>query len=306
MPRLFLVFVLLASGSLRAMDGNSYLTVEGGGGVPLQVVTAGSSDKPAILFIHGLAQSHFSFHKQFQSSLSDDFYLVSFDLRGHGASAKPWETNGYDSPEVWAQDVAAVIAATGIRRPLLVGWSFGTLVALDFIRVRGAEQVAGVVLTGAIGGLLPFRLPSEEDPNVAKFQRVRQLQMSADPRDQVAASHQMVDWLTTARVPESERDVLRSTSMMLPAYARRAIYTRRQDNRDLLPRLASTPMLLALGADDNAVMLEDGASLAAKYTNINLSLYENAGHSVFYEQAERFDRELRAFAVISDLTVANR
>ncbi|MFT7286526.1 MAG: non-heme chloroperoxidase [Halieaceae bacterium] len=306
MPRLFLVFVLIASGSLQATGKNSYLTVEGAGGVPLHVVTAGDSDKPPILLIHGLAQSHYIFHKQFQSALADDFFLVSFDLRGHGASAKPWMTSAYDSSAVWAQDVAAVMEATGVRKPLLVGWSFGTLVALDFIRVFGAEQVAGVVLTGAIGGLLPFRLPPEEDPDVAEFQRVREQQFSADPRDQVAASYRMVDWLTSAVVPEDERDVLRSTAMMFPAYARRAIYTRRQDNRDLLSVLASTPVLLALGADDNPVMLEDGASLAADYPNITRSLYENAGHSVFYEQAERFNRELGEFAGVRRLESPDR
>jgi non-heme chloroperoxidase len=296
MRRLVLILILVATGSLQATGETTFQTVEGAGGVPLNVMTAGNIDNPPILLIHGLGQSHYIFHKQFDSRLTEDFFLVSFDLRGHGASGKPWMASDYNSSDVWAADVAAVIAATGIRKPLIIGWSFGTLVALDFIREYGAEQVAGVVLTGAIGGLLPFRLPPKEDPNVAEFQLVRQQQFSTDPRDLVAASYRMVEWLTSAAVPADERDVLRSTAMMFPAYARRAIYSRSQDNRDLVSVLANTPVLLALGADDNPVMLEDGAKLAEEYSNITRSLYEGAGHSVFYEQPARFNRELINFA----------
>ena len=197
------------------------------------------------------------------------------------------------------RDLAAVIGATAIERPLIVAWSFGTLVALDYLRQAGADAVAGLVMTGAIGALKPFRMPTEEDPLTAEFARVRQLQLSPDPRDQLAASERMVDWLTSSPLPDAERAVMQASTMMFPAYARRAIYTRRQDNSDLPAAMARLPVLLALGSDDNPLMLEDGASLAEEHESFSLSLYEGAGHSVFLEQPERFNNELQQFAVKS-------
>jgi pimeloyl-ACP methyl ester carboxylesterase len=51
-----------------------------------------------------------------------------------------------------------------------------------------------------------------------------------------------------------------------------------------------------MGADDNAGMLKDAELLSKTFPNVCLSVYTNAGHSVFYEQPTRFNTELRSFA----------
>jgi pimeloyl-ACP methyl ester carboxylesterase len=298
MIRLLVLLVLLGALLVTACQAESvlnYLTVKGAGGVPLSVVTSGSSEKPAIIFIHGIGQSHYIFHKQLRSSLTDDFYLVAFDLRGHGASGKPWDTAAYTHSATWADDVAAVIAATQAIKPVIVGWSYGTLVALDYIRQYGTSKLSGVALTGSLGALRPFTLPSKEDPNTADFLRVRQLQLSPDPRDQLAAVERMVGWLTTNPVSSSEHRMLKSIAMMFPVYARKAMYSRAQDNQDLLQTLTKLPVFLAMGADDNSGMLKDAQALSKSYSNVRLSVYTDAGHSVFYEQPERFNTELHNF-----------
>ncbi len=295
MYRIFITLVLLSLPLVTRADIR-YLEILGADGVPLVVATAGNPANPPILFIHGIASSHFAFHRQLESSLADDYYLVAPDLRGHGGSGKPWEPAAYTSSTSWAGDVDAVLAATGSERPLVVAWSYGTLVALDYLRERGAAAVSGLVLTGAIGALKPFRSPAEDDPQVAEFQAARALLTSADPRDQVEASERILGWLTHTPLPAAEHRVMQSIAMMFPTYARQAIYTRAQDNRDLLPQLADVPILLALGAEENKLVLEDAAALARDYSNISLSRYTGAGHSVFLEQPEQFTAELRGFA----------
>jgi pimeloyl-ACP methyl ester carboxylesterase len=290
-------FLGMALGAVcQAEPSLNYSTVQGAYGVPLNVVTAGSSKQPAIVFIHGIGQSHYMFYKQLESDLADDFYLVAFDLRGHGASGKPWNTDAYTQSATWADDVAAVIAATQARSPVIVGWSYGSLIALDYIRQYGTSELAGFVLSGSLGSLRPFNLPAEDDPNTAEFLRIRQLQFSPDPRDQIAALERMVGWLTSKPVPPSEQRMLKSIAMMFPLYARRAMYTRRLNNQDLLETITKLPVFLAMGADDNAGMLKDASELSAAYPNVRLSVYNDAGHSVFYEQPTRFNTELRNFA----------
>lgn len=293
MMRWLLLLVMLIVLPCRAADWN-YLTVAGTDGVPLNVVTAGQAEHPAIVFVHGIGQSHYSFRKQLDSELAEDFFLVAFDLRGHGASGKPWTEDAYASA-VWAADVAAVIAATQAQQPVIVAWSYGTLVALDYVRRFGTSAIAGLNLTGALGALRPFRMPAADDPEAAEFARLRELQLSPNPRDQFAASQRMVRWLTAEPLPETEQQVMQSISLMLPVYARQAMVSRPLDNQDLLPVL-KLPVLVALGAEDNAGIQEDAAELAAGLPNFSLSVYAGAGHSVFYEQPERFNAELRRFA----------
>lgn len=296
MIRILLLLSFFIGPLCQAEQTLNYQTVKGAGGVPLSVVTAGNSERPAIVFIHGIGQSHYMFHKQLKSSLANDFYLVAFDLRGHGASGKPWDTMTYTQSATWADDVAAVIAATQARKPIIVGWSYGTLVVLDYIRQYGTSKLSGVAFTGSLGALRPFTMPTEDDPNTAEFLRIRQLQLSPDPRDQIAAVESMIGWLTTAPVSPSEQRMLKSIAMMFPAYARRAMYSRTLDNQDLLDAMTKLPVFLVMGADDNAGMLKDAAALTENHPNFHLSVYTGAGHSVFYEQPKRFNAELLSFA----------
>jgi pimeloyl-ACP methyl ester carboxylesterase len=289
----WLCAALLLAGPARA--DWAYRSVAGTDGVPLNVVTVGDPARPAILFIHGIGQSHYSFTRQLDSALADEFFLVAFDLRGHGRSGKPWQAEAYQQPAAWAGDVAAVIEATGIRRPVMVAWSYGTLVAMDFIRERGATGLGGLVLTGAVGALRPFRPPPADDPNAAQFAHIRELQTSPSLVDNIRASEQMVGWLTAEPLPENDRQIFQAISLMLPAYARVAMMDRRFDNQDLADAL-SLPTWLVIGREDSAGTLENAAELAATHDNVRLSVYEGAGHSVFFERPQRFNAELRQFA----------
>ena len=297
----------LAAGAAAAAPAqDAYLTVSGSGGVPLQVVTAGDPANPPILLIHGIGQSHFMFYRQFQSRLTEDFFLVAFDLRGHGASGKPWALADYGSSAVWAGDVRAVLDALDIERPLIVAWSFGTLVAMDYLREYGPESVRGLLLTGSLGALLPFRMPDTDDTEAAEFAAVRALQLSENPRDRSEAGQRGVDWLVSDPLPPEDREVILAYTYMFPAYARRAIFARAFGNTDLRGLLDRLPVHIAIGSEDNPLMAEDAEVLAREHAGVSLSVYEDAGHSVFYERPERFNRELRQLFARATASAAHR
>jgi pimeloyl-ACP methyl ester carboxylesterase len=46
--------------------------------------------------------------------------MIAYDLRGHGESDRPVESERSSQDRPWADDVAAVIAAAALRRPVLV------------------------------------------------------------------------------------------------------------------------------------------------------------------------------------------
>ncbi len=273
-----------------------YATVEGADGVPLNMVSAGDPAAPAILLIHGIGQSHYSFVRQLDSDLARDFYLVTFDLRGHGESGKPWQAEAYTDARKWAADVDAVLDASGARRPVVVAWSYGTLVLIDYLRVFGGRALAGINLTGALGGVVPFRAPPADDPGMARFAEIRRLQMSNDFGERQRAAEQMVDLLTATPIPAPYREIFMSVGFMQPLHVRRAMLARASDNQDLLPQLVELPVLVSAGSEDNVFLTEDGKALAEAHASVTFSGYAGAGHSVFFEQPERFNAELRAFA----------
>jgi pimeloyl-ACP methyl ester carboxylesterase len=269
-----------------------FSTVTGPGDVPLNVVEAGPAGAPGILLLHGFSQTHLSFGAQFDDPvLTRDFHLVAFDLRGHGNSGKPWAAADYTG-EVLAGDVAAVIEATGLRRPVIVAWSFGGLVAMHYVRRFGATNLAGLNLTGTVGQLVPPPPPAPGTPPV-DAEWVRRM-LSDSLADNLLAAERSVDLLVARPMPPAWRERTLRAAMTMPAYAKRAIGPTMPDNADLAPKL-TIPVLFSAGARDAIAPVAMVQPAAATLPNASVSIYADAGHSPFAEAPERFNRELAAF-----------
>ncbi|MCU0757796.1 MAG: alpha/beta hydrolase [Steroidobacteraceae bacterium] len=300
---------LAASASAGAADGAAtakpaavaaaapalrFQVVEGAGGVPLNVVTAGDRSKPPILLVHGIGQSYVSWEHQLKPPVTDQFYVVAFDLRGHGNSGKPWSKESYTDYRNYAGDVKAVIEATGLDRPLLVGWSYGTLVVADYVRTYGTSGLRGIELVGAYGGFTPPPAPAPAEM-AAQMARTRELQLSGSLEDNIAAARGGVRFLTARDMGPAYWERATQLSLMLPAYARRHMFDRPIANMDLIPKIG-VPMLVNVGVQDRSTPEAPGRELAAKVPGSRVSVYPDSGHSPFAEEPERFNRELIEFA----------
>jgi len=92
-------------------------------GTELSTLTAGESNRPAILFVPGWTMGAEVFAKQFDD-LTDDFRIVSFDPRGQGESSKP--SRGYTYQER-AKDLRAIVEWIDQDDISIVSWSAGVL-----------------------------------------------------------------------------------------------------------------------------------------------------------------------------------
>src|SRR5215472_15639432 len=118
-------------------------------GLSIAAQAWGNPGGPEILFIHGFMQSHLSWARQTGSDLAREFRMVTYDLRGHGDSEKPLAPERYRSGQAWADELAAVIAAAGLKRPVLVGWSYAGRVVSDYLETHGGAGIAGINLVNA-------------------------------------------------------------------------------------------------------------------------------------------------------------
>lgn len=291
------VAILLASLLLlianQALANPQYREIEGHSGVPLNVVTAGDPDNPGILFIHGFSHSSLAFARQFESHLAKDFYLVSFDMRGHGLSGKPWDHEAVGPSKVWADDVAAVIEATGLENPVLVGWSYGGFVVADYIRHYGDDAIAGVNLVGSLGGLVQ-RSREEESKAVGSVVELARKSRSFNPRENIEAAELTAEEFFTPNMTEEERVEQFVQGLMMPSYFRRQMRSRNLDNSDVLEKF-TIPVLLTRGADDLAMSEMATDALNEALPQSTLSLYLDTGHLPFYQKPERFNLELANF-----------
>ena len=103
------------------------------------------------LLVHGLASNARLWDGVAAALAAAGHPAVAVDLRGHGASDKP--DDGYDVVTV-AADVAALVAALGLERPIVAGQSWGGNVVLELAR-RSPETVRGIVCVD--GGWIELR-----------------------------------------------------------------------------------------------------------------------------------------------------
>lgn len=102
---------------------------------------------PTLLLVHGGLGLDHSYLRAGYLPLADRVRIVSFDQRGCGRSPDPTDWNTADYQD-WVTDIDAVRHAAGATRPILVGHSFGGVLALEYA-LRWPDRVAGLILTGA-------------------------------------------------------------------------------------------------------------------------------------------------------------
>ena len=103
---------------------------------------------------------------------------------------------------------------------MVLGWSYGTLVVMDYIREYGTGRLSSVVLTGALGGIVPFRMSASDDARGATLAEASRLRESPDFADRLKGADIVVDLLTAKPAPPPYRQLFMMVGFMFPNYAR--------------------------------------------------------------------------------------
>jgi non-heme chloroperoxidase len=268
--------------------------VRGGGGVELSVLEGGNRSGTPILFIHGYLQSAACWCKQLESDLAGDFRLIAFDLRGHGASEKPLRSEAYSDSKLWADDVAAVLAQLDVRRALIVGWSYAGYVIADYLRFYGQERIGALAFVSAVTRRGDEKVRNFADP---RFAQLFPALFSEDAHVYGAALEAMTDLLVADRdrLDASTRAEIIEGAARIPAIAREGMQRRKVENDDVLAAI-TVPVLCVHGAQDAVVLPASSVHNASMIPAAELTFYESVGHSAFFEDPARFNRDLRMLA----------
>ena len=242
-----------------------------------------------VILIHGWPLSSDSWDDQALAS------AIAYDRRGFGRSSQPW--NGYDY-DTLADDLAAVIAQTGVRDAVLVGFSMGGGEVARYLSRHDGKSVAKAVLVSAS---LPYRLKTSDNPlgaEQAAFDKTAQAIRDDRPKflagffekffavtaDAQPASPQLLEWARSIGMQAS----LQATLGCAKSFT----------TTDFRPELASfkVPTLIIHGSNDQVVPIESSSRLTAKgIAHATLLTYEDAPHGLFVTHKARLTTDLLDF-----------
>ena len=288
---ILLVFMCVPGWSQEQAQPQKPVMVAGGGGTKIAVYEYGNPAGPAVLFVHGVSQSHLSWARQYKSPALQNLRMIVIDLRGHGASEKPSNAKSYTNSKMWANDINAVIKAKNLRKPAIVGWSYGGYVITDYVREYGVGSLGGVVFVDA---------GTQAGTEAAKAH----FGAGSKPLGGMLDSRQEINIPATAEFiknctvkPLSADDFLETFAynMAVSPEVRLAMMSRRTDGNDALAKI-TVPVLVVQGEKDTVVLPAGSDYIAERVKHARKSYYPNAAHMPFFEDPERFNRELAEMA----------
>lgn len=101
-------------------------------------------NRPTIVLLHGLSANHTTWLPAIKKFQEAKFNILAPDLRGHGFSDKTKKRASYRLP-VFADDLDMILKKEGLKKIILIGYSFGGYVALQYA-LSHPQSLAALVL----------------------------------------------------------------------------------------------------------------------------------------------------------------
>ena len=258
--------------------------------------------KPTLLLLHGGPGFDHSIYKPAYSALADIAQIIYLDHRGNGRS-EDGPREGWHLAQ-WGDDVRAFCDALGITDPIVLGASFGGMVALAYA-TRHPDHPSKLVLisTEAAGD-------THLDRRVALFERFGGLEVGAlarrrfldadSPRDQAAVdAWRKLAFPVYTRTPRDPNLGSRTVGRPEVALHFSAKPGGESHTFNMFPDLhrIQCPTLVMGGEDDPMHPIESQADIAAALPAhlVQFERFADCGHAVVPDAPERAMALLRDF-----------
>ena len=238
---------------------------------------------PAIVFAHGLGSNHMTWWQQV-AHFRTRFTCVTFSHRGYPPGS---EIAGGPDPKDYGADLAALIGALKLTDVRLIAQSMGGVSALEYM-LSFDHCVRALVLTSTSGTIQKSAIRLNDPQRLADWQRdaaaaraeMQRIGIAPTAGSRMAREQPELHFLYQEIANASaafDREALRARNA--------AIATRSPD----VLRNIKVPTLFITGGEDTTYPPFLSDALAPLMPNARVERVADAGHSVYFQRAARFN-----------------
>jgi proline-specific peptidase len=275
---------------VKVGDVSLFFDVEG---AKLRPDGAKMREVPTVVLLHGGPGFDHSTFKPHFSRLAEVAQVIYLDHRGNGRSDRG-DPGKWNLPQ-WGDDVRAFCEALEIAHPIVLGLSFGGMVAMSYA-TRHPEHPAKLVLSSTAAR-------TSYDRSLAMFEKLGGAEVREaarrffeDPNPKTGPEFQRVCMPMYNRTPQpaeaSKRTIMNFELIF-------GFFRKESRSFNFIPslKMIKCPTLICAGKMDPITPLADSEDIAAAMAPgiARLEVFENAGHGAHRDEPDRFFKVLNEF-----------
>lgn len=248
-----------------------------------------NADK-TIVFLHGWPGSHELFEYQYNYFIKEGYRCIGIDQRGFGKSDRP--TSGYDY-DTLSDDVKTVVDTIGVSNFTLLGHSTGGAIALRYMNRHLGKGVNKLILCAAAAPSLikrsyfPYGLKSEVVYEIIKqtySDRPKMLKNFGEIFFYKKPSKYFMEWFMYLGFQAASWSTTEIANTWL---GEEGLF---EDIKNI-----NVETLILHGIHDKVCLFSLAEEQKKYIKNSKLIKFENSGHGLFYDERDRFNKEVKDF-----------
>jgi pimeloyl-ACP methyl ester carboxylesterase len=241
---------------------------------------------PPLVMITGYSATMEGWDRRFVDALAHRYRVVIFDNAGVGL------TRALPAPltvDAMADQTSALIAALGLGRPDVLGWSMGSMIA-QALAVLHPDQVRRLVLCASYPGNGTVVRPSQQAINALNSGNQQEVMADLFPAGQVAAQNTYLAAISSyPSAPGAPAATVTAQGHAVDSWWGGT------DPAGRRPGAITVPALIADGTADRLDPLVNSRTLARLIPGARLVLYPDAGHAFLFQDQAAFVPMIESF-----------
>ncbi len=265
-----------------------YVTVEPGVNIYVEDLNPGG--RKTIFFIHGWPASHRMFEYQLNELPKMGYRCIAIDTRGFGSSDKPWR--GYDYDRL-SDDVRAVMETMKLKNITLGGHSTGGAIAIRYMARHQGWGVSKLALFAAAAPSLIQRPYFQYGLSEADVKKI----IAGANQNRPKMLRDFGEMFFYRFITRAFSDWFFQMGLEAAGWSTVAVAETWLNEERLFSDLGKirVPTLILHGIHDQVCRFPLATAQNEEIAASRLIPFQYSGHGLFYDERERFNRELAKF-----------